>query len=137
MLNAAIVGLGWWGQTLVEALTQSEIIRFSAGTTRTLSDDAKAFAAENNLKLHTNYEDILADPDVDAVVLATPHSMHTDQIVAASAAGKHVFCEKPFALTRADAERAVAATQEAGVTLGLGYNRRLHPEMNKLRDMIE
>ncbi len=137
MLNAAIVGLGWWGQTLVEALTQSEIIRFSAGTTRTLSDDAKAFAAENNLKLHTNYEAILADPDVDAVVLATPHSMHTDQIVAASAAGKHVFCEKPFALTRADAERAVAATQEAGVTLGLGYNRRLHPEMNKLRDMIE
>jgi predicted dehydrogenase len=63
--------------------------------------------------------------------------MHTDQVVAAAEAGKHVFCEKPFALHKADAERAVAATQKAGVTLGLDYNRRLHPEMTKLRERID
>jgi predicted dehydrogenase len=57
--------------------------------------------------------------------------------VAAAQAGKHVFCEKPFALTKADAEAAVAATERAGVTLGLGYNRRFHPEMTKLRQQIQ
>ena len=65
---------------------------------------------------------------MQAVVLATPHSLHAPQVVAAARAGKHVFCEKPFALTKADAEAAVNATTKAGVTLGLGYNRRFHPE---------
>jgi predicted dehydrogenase len=62
--------------------------------------------------------------------------MHSQQVIAAAAAGKHVFCEKPFALTKADAEAAVRATQKAGVTLGLGYNRRFHPEMTRLRERI-
>ena len=62
--------------------------------------------------------------------------MHAPQVIAAAAAGKHVFCEKPFALHKADAERRSAATQKAGVTLGLGYNRRFHPEMTKLREQI-
>ena len=57
-------------------------------------------------------------------------------MIAAAQAGKHVFCEKPFALTKADAAAAVAATQAAKVTLGLGYNRRFHPEMTKLRQQV-
>ena len=57
-------------------------------------------------------------------------------MIAAAGAEKHVFCEKPFTLTKQQAEDAVAAVRKAGVTLGLGYNRRFHPEMNKLRDMI-
>jgi predicted dehydrogenase len=79
---------------------------------------------------------LLADPAIDAVVLATPHSMHAGQVIAAAAAGKHVFCEKPFTLGKREAEAAVAAVQKAGVTLGLGYNRRFHPEMAKLRERI-
>src|SRR4029077_2232652 len=70
------------------------------------------------------------------MLLSPPPSQHTEQVVAAAAAGKHVFCEKPFALTKADAETAVEATRNAGVTLGLGYNRRFHPEMTKLRERI-
>jgi len=137
MINAAIVGLGWWGKTLVEAVSgSSDSIRFTAGATRTRSDEVEAFAKEHDFDLRDGYSDLLSDPAIDAVVLATPHSMHTDQIVAAAEVGKHVFCEKPFALTKADAERAVAATKKAGVTLGLGYNRRLHPEMTKLRQRI-
>src|SRR5438552_7442099 len=63
--------------------------------------------------------------------------MHTRQVVAAAQAGKHVFSEKPSALTTSDAERAVEASRKAGVTLGLGYNRRFHPEMTKLRERIK
>jgi predicted dehydrogenase len=136
VINAAIVGLGWWGKTLVEASENSSAIRFIAGATRTVTPDIEAFAKKAGLRLKPNYEAVLADPDVDAVVLATPHSMHGAQVVAAAAAKKHVFCEKPFTLTKRQAEDAVAAMRKAGVTLALGYNRRLHPEMIKLRDMI-
>lgn len=137
MIKAGIVGLGWWGKTLVEAVSEgSEKIRFTAGTTRTINDDVKGFASEQSFQLFDSYEDLIASPDIDAVVLATPHSMHVDQVVAAAGEGKHVFCEKPFALTKASAETAVAATEKAGVTIGLGYNRRWHPEMMDLRDRI-
>jgi predicted dehydrogenase len=137
MINAAIIGLGWWGKTLVEAVSGvSEDIRFVAATTRSLSDEAKAFAKEHNMALRASFEDIIADPDIDAVVLVTPNSIHSAQTVAAARAGKHVFCEKPFALTKADAAVAVAACEEAGVTLGVGYNRRFHPEITRLREMI-
>jgi predicted dehydrogenase len=137
MINAAIVGLGWWGKTLVESVEGRDgPIRFTAGATRTVSDEVKAFAKDKGLRLADSYEALLADREIDAVVLATPHSMHADQVVAAARAGKHVFCEKPFTLTKSDAERAVAAAKDAGITLGLGYNRRFHPEMVKLRERI-
>jgi predicted dehydrogenase len=137
MLNAAIVGLGWWGKTLVEAVQQdSNEIRFVAGTTRTKTPEVQAFADAQKFELVDSYDALLANPKVDAVVLATPHSMHAQQVIAAAAAKKHVFCEKPFALTKESAERAVSAMKNAGVTLGLGYNRRFHPEMVKLRSRI-
>ncbi len=136
MIKAAIVGLGWWGKTVVESTAGSDAIRFVAGTSRTMSPELEAFASKNGFRLAANYEALLADPDVDAVVLATPHSIHSAQVIAAAAAKKHVFCEKPFTLTRKQAQDAVAAVRKAGVTLGLGYNRRLHPETIKLRDMI-
>src|SRR5277367_3681251 len=136
MINAAIVGLGWWGKTLVEAAERSDVIRFISGTTRTVTPDTEAFAKKFGFKLAANYEAVLADPDIDAVVLATPHSMHGAQVIAAAAAKKHIYCEKPFTLTKQEAEDAVAAAQKAGVTLALGYNRRLQPEMIKLREMI-
>jgi predicted dehydrogenase len=137
MINAAIVGLGWWGKTLVESVQpDSRALHFVAGTTRTLTPEVETFAAAQQLRLAPDYAALLADPAVEAVVLATPHSLHGAQVVAAAAAGKHVFCEKPFALTTADAAAAVAATARAGVTLGLGYNRRFHPEMVTLRERI-
>ena len=138
MINAAIVGLGWWGKTLVEAVSGvSDDIQFVAGTTRSLSDDARQFANEHGFELRASYEDILADPDIDAVVLVTPNSVHSAQTIAAAEHGKHIFCEKPFALTEADATAAVDACDKAGVTLGVGYNRRFHPEITKLRDLID
>jgi predicted dehydrogenase len=137
MLRAAQIGLGWWGKTLVESVQgTSDVIQFVAAVSRSQADDHKAFAAAQGLRLYASYDEALADPQVDAVVLATPHSLHSPQVVAAAQAKKHVFCEKPFALTTADAEAAVSATRHAQVTLGLGYNRRFHPEMTRLRDQI-
>ncbi len=138
MINAAIVGLGWWGKTLVESVQgQSNDIRFVAGATRTIAPEVEAFASEHSFRLIDGYETLLDEPDVEAVVLATPHSIHAEQVIAAAESGKHVFCEKPFALTKRDAEAAVEATRKAEVTLGLGYNRRFHPEMTKLRQRIQ
>lgn len=138
MINAAIIGLGWWGQTLVEAVSGvSDDIKFVAATTRSLSDEAKAFCKEHDMELRESFEDIIADPNIDAVVLVTPNSVHAEQTIAAAEKGKHVFCEKPFALTGADAAKAAAACEKAGVTMAVGYNRRFHPEIVKLREMIK
>jgi predicted dehydrogenase len=137
VIKAAIVGMGWWGRTLVESVQgASDKIRFVAGATRTKSAEVDAFAGQQKLRMAADYEALLKDKDVDAVVLSTPHSMHASQVIAAAGAGKHVFCEKPFTLTKKEAEDAVAAVRKAGVTLGLGYNRRFHPEMTKLRNQI-
>jgi predicted dehydrogenase len=136
MINAGIVGLGWWGKTLVESAEGSDAIRFVAGATRTVSPELKAFGEAHKLRVADNFEALLADPKIDAVVLATPHSLHAQQTIAAAGKGKHIYCEKPFTLSKKDAEAAVAAAHKAGVTLGLGYNRRFHPEMTKLRERI-
>jgi predicted dehydrogenase len=101
-----------------------------------VTPETEAFAKTYGFRLERDYAAVLADPKVDAVVLATPHSMHGAQVVAAAAAKKHIYCEKPFTLTKRQAEDAVAAARKAGVTLALGYNRRLHPEMIKLREMV-
>ena len=72
MINAAIIGMGWWGKTVVESVSGiSDSIRFVAGTTRSLSDDARQFASEHDLELRSSYEDIIHDPNIDAVVLVT------------------------------------------------------------------
>lgn len=137
MIKAAIVGLGWWGKTLVEAVQgQSKEIRFAAGATRTVTPEVQAFAKAQGFELRTSYDELLRDSSIDAVVLATPHSMHVPQIVAAGKAGKHVFCEKPFALTRAEAIEAVQAMRKAGTTFALGYNRRFHPTIADLRERV-
>jgi predicted dehydrogenase len=138
MINAAVVGLGWWGKTLVEAVQgTSQEIRFVAGATGTISPEVQDFAKAQGLALHKSYEELLKDASVDAVVLATPNSMHAAQIIAAARAGKHVFCEKPLVLTKAEAQTVVAEMQKAGRVLALDYNRRFHPTMKDLDQRVK
>lgn len=134
MIKAAIVGLGWWGKTVVESAAGSGAIRFVAGTSRTVSPELEAFAKANGFKLAPSYEALLADPSIDAVVLATPHSRHAAQIAQAAAAGKHVFVEKPMTLDRASAQAAAEAAAKAGVMLAVGFNRRFHPSIVEIRN---
>src|SRR5262245_58468524 len=97
-VRAAIIGMGSWGQNLVNSVQgKSDAIRFVTGATRTPAR-AEEFGRRHGISMHASFEAVLADPSIDAVVLATPHSMHTAQIVAAARAGKHVFTEKPLGL---------------------------------------
>lgn len=129
--------MGRWGQTLVNSVAgDSEAITFVAGSTRTPSKVID-YAAEKRIKLHSSYEDVLSDDNVDAVVLASPHSVHFKQIMAAVEAGKHVFCEKPFCLNTADARTALDALASRGLKVGIGHNRRFSPNAIKLKEMID
>src|SRR4051812_43029494 len=104
MLIAAIVGLGNWGRKIVEAGDcESSPLRISHAVVREIRDDNIAFAQAHAITPVTDLRQVLKDPAIDAVMIATPHSLHADQIVASAAAGKHVFCEKPLALRQVDA----------------------------------
>ena len=136
MIHAAIVGLGRWGRNLVGSVQgRSGQLRFTHAVVKRL-DAALDFAAQHGIELTDDYGRVLSDARVQAVVLATPHSQHTAQLVAAAAAGKAVFCEKPLALKRADAARAIEACQHRGVPLGLGYNKRFWPSMRELKRIV-
>ena len=136
MVRAAIVGLGNWGRRLVEALDgQHEKLRVVAGVTRTVSKAAE-FASAKQFVLGDDYEAILADRAIDAVLLATPHSQHAEQIVQAAEAGKHVYTEKPLSLDRASAERATSACRKAGVVLAVGFNRRFRPAVREVHRLV-
>ncbi|HXO03020.1 MAG TPA: Gfo/Idh/MocA family oxidoreductase [Stellaceae bacterium] len=136
MIRAAIVGIGHWGRTLVNAVQgNSDKIRFAAGYTRTRAK-AEAFCAEKSIALYDSLDAILADPAIDAVYFATPHSEHGGQVARTAAAGKHVFMEKPFTLDRNSAAAAIEAVARAGVILGVAYPRRFHPGMVELKSRV-
>jgi predicted dehydrogenase len=133
MLRVAIYGAGQWGTRLMESVHgKSDKIRFVSAVTRN-PEGKRALAERFGLALTASYADVLADPAIDAVVLCTPHSQHAADVIAAAKAGKHVFCEKPFTLTKEDAEAAIAACKAAGVTLQVGFNRRHAPAYLELQ----
>jgi len=137
VIDAAIVGLGRWGRSLVESVQgKSEKLRFVLGVDPELGA-AREFGARHRLRLVPAFEEALADRSVQAVVLATPHSLHRPQVLAIAAAGKPVFCEKPLALTRADAQQMVDVCERAGVLLAVGHNRRWWPAMRELKRLVE
>ncbi|OYU18341.1 MAG: oxidoreductase [Rhodobacteraceae bacterium PARR1] len=136
-VNIALVGMGWWGQKMLAVLQAApEDIRVVRAVEPNI-DTVRALCDAKGIALSTDYADALNDPAVEAVVLATPHSMHTAQIAAAVAAGKHVFCEKPLALTKAEAERSVALCREAGLILGMGHERRFEPPVADMLAMAD
>ena len=134
-MDAAILGLGWWGRTTVGTMYESAALRIV--TAFDPAPSAASFASEAGLRIAASFDEILADPAIEAVILCTPHTLHAAQIVQAAQAGKHVFCEKPLCLTRAEAATAIAACQHAGVQLGVGHERRFEPPILELRRMVE
>ncbi len=126
-VGVALVGLGWWGQNMLTVLAAAPAdIRVVRAVEPNL-ETVQALCAAKGIALSADYADALADPAVEAVVLATPHALHGAQIEAAVAAGKQVFCEKPLALTKAGAEKAVRLCCDAGLVLGMGHERRWEP----------
>lgn len=136
MIRAAIVGLGWWGKNLVNAVRDhGEQIRFTVAHTRHRAP-VEDFCRQHDLRWVADIDTVLADPSLDAVVFATPHSGHAGQVQRAAAAGKSVFVEKPFTLNAADAVATIEAAERAGITLAIGFNRRFHPSMGHLREAV-
>ena len=98
---------------------------------------ADAFAKEFGVGFaSTSYDEMLANPEVDAVYVATPNAQHVDQVIAAAEAGKHVWCDKPMALTVADARREIEACEKAGVRLGINFHNRHLPWVRDVRAML-
>jgi len=131
-VRIALVGMGWWGQKMLAVLQAAPSDIRVVRAVEPNIEMVKALCAQKGVPLSADYADALKDPAVEAVVLATPHSLHGAQIEAAVAAGKHVFCEKPLALTKAGAEKAVALCRDAGLVLGMGHERRWEPPVAAL-----
>jgi predicted dehydrogenase len=130
MLRVAVVGLGWWGRIIVGLLKESGKLRVVCGVDT--SPAAESFATQSGISFKKNFEEALSDPSVEGVVLCTPHSLHCDQIVRAANAKKHVFCEKPLSLNRADVLKAVAACSANRVALAVGHEKRFEPPVVEL-----
>lgn len=134
-VRAGLAGLGRWGRVLTEAIKDSDAITFPVACTGR-KERGLDFCAEHGMDLRDSLDDLLADPSLDAIVLATPHSQHAEQMIACARAGKHVFVEKPFTMTTESAERAANALNEAGLVCAPGFNRRFLPAMKRLRELV-
>ena len=135
MFRVAIVGFGWWGKHIATRLRDSNSIRVVTVVEPVVERHGEIRAL--SLDVEQALESALSRADVDALILTTPNPMHEEQVIACAAAGKHVFCEKPLGLTAASARRSVAACVRAGVTLGIGHERRFEPAMKALSRMVE
>jgi predicted dehydrogenase len=133
-LNVAIAGLGWWGKAIAGALKDSPKIRLVKAIDPIPA--ASEWAKTQGLDFTTDYDAALADPKVGGVVLCTPHSLHAEQVKAAARAKKHIFCEKPLALTRGDAVAEVEACEANGVVLAVGHEHRFKPVMQDILRMV-
>jgi predicted dehydrogenase len=135
-VRLGVVGLGWFGGVLAESTRSSAAAEVVACYART-RDTRAAFAEKHGCRAVGDLDEMLADTDIDGVLVATPHSTHADIAVRTAAAGKHVFVEKPLTLTVADTKRVAEAAGRAGVVVQVGHNRRRQPANRRIKAMID
>jgi predicted dehydrogenase len=136
MINAALIGMGWWGKNIAQAIQhKSTELHFLMGVTKEVPQ-TQEFASKHSMQLSDSFEAALSNKEIQSIVLATPHSMHAEQIIAAANAGKHVFCEKPLTLTYQEAKLAIAACEKNQVVLAVGQNKHFWPAMAKMRELV-
>ena len=135
-LRVAFIGLGWWGEVLADAALASGAAEIAGGFARTPAT-RDGFSEKYGCRGYDSMESLLADPETEAVVIATPNSGHKEQALAAAWAGKHIHMEKPMALSVSDAKEIVAACREAGVKLALGQNFRRWPMFRRAKKIID
>jgi predicted dehydrogenase len=135
-VRAAVVGIGWWSDVLADAVRRGDSIDIAACYTRS-GDKRAAFAAKYNCRAAASYEEILADPGVEAIINTTPNSIHLETTRAAAEAGKHVFLDKPIANTAEEGYEIARVCEKAGVVLALGYQRRRESHFRWIKAEIE
>lgn len=122
------------GAPAINAQEQSRLVCFHSRTPARAAD----FAERHNANRWTaSRDELLADPEVTAVYVATEHDRHCDDVIAAAGAGKHVMCEKPMANTVADCRRMIEACRAAGVSLQVAYYRRYYPKMIRMKELLD
>ena len=137
MINIAVAGLGRIGKIHLKNLARnfSEIRVVAA---MDVFDDSKAIADEFNVPVFVKtFDELLAVPDLDAVVICSPTDTHADYVVKAARAGKQIFCEKPLDLSLERVQEVLEVVKETGVSLMLGFNRRFDPEFKKIKVLVE
>ena len=137
-VRIAVIGAGWIGAFHAESIAR----RLPHARLEALADPVlpalESLASRLGVsKISTEVADVLADPDVDAVLIATPLRFHADLITAAAKAGKDVFCEKPGGRTIAEIDAAIDAAESAGVVLRFGFNRRYSADFAAARKLID
>jgi len=133
--RVAQVGLGYWGPNLARSFGELADLRWLCD----LEPDrlAQASSRHPQARTTTDYEELLADAELDAIVLATPVITHYELAKQALAAGKHVFVEKPQAQTSAEAEELLGLAEESGLVLMPGYLLLYHPAVAKLKELVD
>jgi len=135
-MRVASIGMGWWSDVLADAIKRSGKLEIAACYSRS-KEKREKFAAKYGCKAAASYEEILGDKSIEAIINTTPNSVHLDTTLAAAAARKHVFLDKPIANTVADARFITEACRQAGVVLALGYQRRRESHFRFMRSEIE
>ena len=135
-LRVACIGMGWWSDVLADAIVRSGKLKIVACYTRSV-DKRAAFAAKYGCRDASSYEEILADPAIEAIINTTPNDAHLSTTSAAAAAGKHVLLDKPIANTVSEGRAITQACAKAGVLLGLGYQRRREVQFRWIRHQID
>jgi UDP-N-acetylglucosamine 3-dehydrogenase len=132
----AFIGLGRFSDWLAEAATRSSRIEIAACHSRT-EGKMVAFTEKYGGVAKKTYEDVMADGSIDAVVLSTPNSVHAPQTIEAAGNGKHIFVEKPMALSVGDCKEMITAAKEAGVILAVGHKWRRLARIRKAKELID
>ncbi len=135
-LRLGMIGAGGMARSLATAAAELDDCKVVC-VQDPLSDPAQQLAAELGADSCQQLEELLSRSDVDAVVVAAPNYLHKELTVAAAGAGKHIFCEKPMALSAADAQQMIAAAREAGVKLMIGQVLRYVPPFAWIKDFID
>jgi predicted dehydrogenase len=135
-VRVAALGMGWWSDVLADAIKRSSKLQIVACFSRS-AEKRQAFAAKYGCRPAASYEEILADPSIDAVINTTPNNVHLATTEAAARAGKHVFLDKPIANTVREGQAIADACGRAGVVLALGYQRRRESHFRWIKAEIE
>jgi predicted dehydrogenase len=135
-VRLASIGLGWWGSELAAAVARTDQAEVVSCFARTLQARDE-FAAKHQCRAASSLDDLLADPEVEGVLIATSNQTHRSLTEQAAAAGKHIFVEKPFTNTVEDGRAAVVAAREAGVLIQVGHQRRRTPAKRRIKAMLE
>jgi predicted dehydrogenase len=136
-MKVAVAGLGRWGKQILSCLSRSPRFEVICGIDPKPPADVTEFRKSHQFMLESTLDKALADPDVEGVILATPHALHEEQALAVIAAGKNLFCEKPLTMTGEGARRVVEACRRAGKVLGVGHERRWEPAFEELQRLID